>query len=325
MTHSAGYSIGPGQVGRRPNGWQRGRFPLRPRFVPLALLPALLSSCALRSQPPSAAPEIVAAGVISTEKGETPGSFTLARDELYFDRVLNHLDHWTIASARMEQGSWSRAETAPFVDPRYSDRDPFLSPDGRRLFFSSDRPAPGKNDRSYDLWTVERRADGSWGVPARLPEPINTITHEGTPVVTRDGTLYFKSGRPGAYGRIDLYRARPVEGGYAAPENVGPLINTRTTGAAFVTPDERVMLLLLRDPKDGRRVSLAVSANRNGAWTRPRVLTSGLAAHTDALVVSPDGRHLYFASQETGSGDLYRIDLRGLGLDRSIRRSLRAP
>ena len=71
-----------------------------------------------------------------------------------------------------------------------------IAPDGKRMFFASNRPPSS----GMDIWMVERTSDTSWSDPVRLPEPVNSAAEDGSPCVTKNGTLYFKSLRTGGIG-----------------------------------------------------------------------------------------------------------------------------
>ena len=57
-----------------------------------------------------------------------------------------------------------------FVALPVIEADAFITPDGKRLYYISTRHAPETDD--FDLWYVERTADGGWDEPQRLPEPV---------------------------------------------------------------------------------------------------------------------------------------------------------
>src|SRR5579872_35125 len=144
------------------------------------------------------APVIFGEGVISTSDDEFGGSFTPDGDTVYFCKSAPHSYRYTMLKSHRLHGHWTAPTVLPFSG-RYSDSDPTLSPDGTRMFWTSDRPVtPGTPKHDYDLWMVERTASGDWGRPQRLPAPINSDASEYAASMTRDGTLYFSSARDGA-------------------------------------------------------------------------------------------------------------------------------
>ena len=92
---------------------------------------------------------------------------------------------------------------------------PIESPDGRSLFFASNRAG------QLDIWVAARESGGDWGAPERLPAPVNTSANEFCPTPLPGGGLLFVSTRNDGLncgnGTSDFYetRLRP-EGGWAA-------------------------------------------------------------------------------------------------------------
>src|ERR1041385_7267413 len=87
----------------------------------------------------AAVPELVAPGVISTGDFESHIEFTPDGDTAYFVRSLANFAFWTIYETHRQGGQWSRPEIAQFSG-HFNDADPFITSDGRFLFFMSNRP-----------------------------------------------------------------------------------------------------------------------------------------------------------------------------------------
>jgi flagellar motor protein MotB len=102
---------------------------------------------------------------------------------------------------------------------------PSVSPDGRTLYFSSNRRG-GKG--RMDLWYTRKDKDGNWGVPVNLGEVINTEGNEMSPFMHVDNrTLYFSSdGHPGMGGYDLFVTRRDEQGNWSDPENLGYPLNT---------------------------------------------------------------------------------------------------
>jgi hypothetical protein len=105
--------------------------------------------------------------------------------------------------------------------------DPFVSLDGRTVYYTSFRPTDGGTEPrpDGDLWKVTRSGSG-WGTPVHLGAEINTAANEFFPSVTADGTLYFNSDREGGVGAWDIYRARKVGNGFAPAAVIPGDVNT---------------------------------------------------------------------------------------------------
>ena len=98
-----------------------------------------------------------------------------------------------------------------------------MSSDGRELYFVSRR------NGNADIYCSLRNADGTWGEPHNLGEPINTKGTEMAPFLHPDGhTLYFSSDKHLGMGGFDLFMSRRGEDGrWQEPVNLGFPINTQ--------------------------------------------------------------------------------------------------
>lgn len=285
-------------------------------------------------------PVIFAKGVISTRDYESSITFTPDGKTAYFVKSMPDLSFRVIVVSRFEQGKWSTPEVASFSG-QYNDTDPCLSPDGKKLFFASRRPITGTTPKAdYDLWFVELTNTG-WNEPHHLDAPVNTDSQETSPSATADGTLYFSSNRAGGKGGADLYRAKPGNGDYGAPENLGDTINSPGPEIqVFTSGDEQLLLLAAAGRADGiGSVDLYLSRRTNGVWSKPVNLGNKINSLgvDSAPRISPDGKYFFWTStrgygfedqqvkqlstaeltnklQSAGNslGDIYQIDLNAL-------------
>ncbi|MFO7922307.1 MAG: OmpA family protein [Bacteroidales bacterium] len=101
---------------------------------------------------------------------------------------------------------------------------PSISPDGRTLYFASNR---GAGQEKMDLWYSLRGENGKWKTPVNLGKDINTEGNEMSPFIHPDNkTLYFSSDGHVGMGGYDLFVTRRDEGNWSAPENLGYPLNT---------------------------------------------------------------------------------------------------
>jgi outer membrane protein OmpA-like peptidoglycan-associated protein len=138
---------------------------------------------------------------------------------------------------RRQGGVWQPPVNAGSINSRGWDSHPAITPDGRGIYFSSDRQG-GLGGR--DIWYTERREKG-WTIPVNLGPPVNTPGNEESPFLYFDGrTLYFMSdGHPGL-GSSDLFMSTRMENSWTEPKNLGYPINThRKEGALSIHPNGR--------------------------------------------------------------------------------------
>ena len=113
-------------------------------------------------------------------------------------------------SKKTADGSWSEGVELPFNADTYSVAHPALSPDEKRLYFSSDKP--GSYGRS-DIWYVELLDDGTYGTPVNIGNAINTEVRETFPFIDNNNVLYFATdGHPGLGGLDIFYTQLDAEG-----------------------------------------------------------------------------------------------------------------
>jgi hypothetical protein len=159
----------------------------------------------------------------------------------YSDRPggLGGYDLWV--TIRDDKGWQPPRNLGATINTAFNEYGPSLSPDGKTLFFSSNRPAATESQPSQDAWRATVREDlyrhdydlyMSSVTQSGLSPPIalaalNSSANEGSPAFSPVGDfLYFASDRPGGHGGFDLYRARLVHGTFGHPENLGPTVNT---------------------------------------------------------------------------------------------------
>ncbi len=132
-----------------------------------------------------------------------------------------------------EDGSWSApVNLGDVVNTKFSEKHPSISPDGRRLYFTSNRNG-GKGN--YDIWMSER-VGNAWSKPVNLGDSINTPGIEQSPFIHPDQkTLYFASdGWPGL-GKGDIFLSRlKDEGTWSRAENLGYPINSFNEEIGFI-------------------------------------------------------------------------------------------
>tara|TARA_R110001632_G_scaffold95933_8_gene202147 strand:+ start:485 stop:2347 length:1863 start_codon:yes stop_codon:yes gene_type:complete len=100
-------------------------------------------------------------------------------------------------------GAFAKAVPVPFNDKNYSTGHPALSPDGKTLYFASDRPG---GYGQADIWKVEIHEDGTFGIPENLGAVVNTSGKDAFPFINMDEQLYFTSDGHIGLGGFDIYR-----------------------------------------------------------------------------------------------------------------------
>ncbi|MGG5508198.1 MULTISPECIES: OmpA family protein [unclassified Myroides] len=127
-------------------------------------------------------------------------------------------------SRKNSDGTWGAAEELPFNSDEFNTAHPALTPDGKWMYFSSDRN--GGFGQS-DLFRVSVFDTGRFGQVENLGDRVNTAGRETFPFISNDYMLYFSSdGHPG-FGGLDLFKVKVNrDGQLGTPVNMGPDINS---------------------------------------------------------------------------------------------------
>ncbi|NCA85229.1 MAG: tetratricopeptide repeat protein [Clostridia bacterium] len=144
--------------------------------------------------------------VINTAKWESQPSLAADGRTLYFASTrgggFGNSDIW--CSHLYNDGSWSVPENlGDVINTSGSEMAPFIHPDGRTLYFSSDRHI---GLGGIDLYVSHADSLGRWGAPINLGYPINTASHEINIIVSATGDkAYISANRLGGMGGYDIF------------------------------------------------------------------------------------------------------------------------
>jgi hypothetical protein len=246
---------------------------------------------------------------ISSPKFESHAAFDPRTGDLYFVRSSPAFEGWRILVSHCTAHGWSEPEAPPFAGDGL-EADPYFTPDGGSLYFISSRSVDGMKRKDLDIWRVDRRADGAWGAPLHLPEPVNSPGAEWFPRPGPDRWLYFGSNRPGGLGRNDIWRARTDPAGGWTVENLGPSVNTAGEEyEALPSPDGSRLIVM----GDGGLYEARKAGARWSARIKLGARVNATGTEIGALL-SPTGRSLLFArdTKEPDSGEFFVWHERGV-------------
>jgi hypothetical protein len=266
----------------------------------------------LGQKPPGLVPEVFAPGIISTNSTEGCSVFFRNGTVFIFKQSSSRENLKDIFITEITNGIWAQPEPAPF-DTKYSDGDFTIAADEKTLYISSRRPLKegGKALTESNIW-VTKLIEDEWSEPRLLESTVNTEHHESYPAVTKDGTLYFFSRRPGGLGKSDLYRSRLINGKYAEAENLGPGINTgEHEWDPFIAADESFLIFCsTKSSGFGEDDLYATFRRRDGSWTEPVNMGEDFnsSASENRPFITPDGKYFFFTSTKSGNRDIYWVD-----------------
>lgn len=245
---------------------------------------------------------------ISSNQYESTPTFTPDGREMFFMSSNPRFERYRILWSRCTRDGWTRPTPPSFAgDPSVLEADPFVTADGKRVYFISSRHKRDQED--LDIWYVDRERDGSWGVAHPLPSPVNSTSAELLPRATADGRVYFGSSRPGGLGQGDIYVAARV-GNEWRVSNVGPPVNTASFEyEAEISSDERTMIVVA---DRGDRSHLYRFRKRDGRWIEQGRVPARPDVFQVGPLLSPEADRLLFAQVDADSarsGEMFLIDL----------------
>ncbi|MEA3450925.1 MAG: OmpA family protein, partial [Bacteroidota bacterium] len=164
--------------------------------------------------------------LINTNNNE--GAHTISADGkiIIFTRCTPYSGCDLFISENINKNKWSKPVKLPgTINSRYWESQPSLSPDGRTLYFTSNRPGGiGK----MDIWKSTFIGKNKWSKPINLGDSVNTIGNEMSPFIHFDNkTLYFSSDYHPGIGKFDIFKSSKINDSiWAKPFNIGFPINT---------------------------------------------------------------------------------------------------
>jgi outer membrane protein OmpA-like peptidoglycan-associated protein len=178
---------------------------------------------------------------LKTNVNDGPVTFNLTGDTIYYSRNLSLTNKKTnhagpenklgIFRAVLVNGKWTKVREFRYNDETYNVTAPCLSPDGKKLFFASDKPG---GIGGYDLYYSQWKGD-YWDKPINLGAAINTTGNESYPFINPSGDLFFSSdGHPGL-GGMDIFYSQFSNMEWLAPVQLDPPINSRYNDFGIIT------------------------------------------------------------------------------------------
>lgn len=255
----------------------------------------------LGQKPPGMTPVLFAPGFISTSLQEGPCTFTPSGDECVFmvsyRKPHIHTGFASLARSRIEKGHWSAPEFLPFSEGKFMDFYPFISYDGKELFFTSSRPT-GKSERKnqVSLWR-SRRVNDEWSDPEVLPFPINGRGDVSGPSLSLGGRFYFTLASDSGSA---IYESTYQDGRFGEPRKLPESINTKEGPFdGVISPDGSYYIVCVYNRADSfggtdLYVSFRIDTDH---WTPLKSLGAAVNSrlHEGSAIISPDGKYIFFS------------------------------
>lgn len=221
-------------------------------------------------------------------------------------------------------GKWAMSQNVAGINTPSNEGAPSISADGQIVFFASCQEIDGTYGEkrmgygSCDIFYSLRMGD-RWTKTGNIGPPINTRNWETQPSFSSDGkTLYFIRGTLTREGKQDdIYMSQLTERGtWGTPVRLSDKINTPgTEESVFIHPDNQTLYFSSDGHTGMGGLDIYMSKRQpDGEWGEAINLGYPINTYNDenSLLVGPDGKVAYFASNRAGGLgglDLYQFDL----------------
>jgi len=248
-------------------------------------------------KPPVNKPELFAPGLISNGIDHCSPSFSPDGKEIYFE-IMTRNNITKIGFTRLVNGAWMKPDTIPFSKKQsFQEGNPFITPDGKKIFFSSFRPGAVSVDKE-NIWYSERTPNG-WSDPKPVSSAVNNLRIHWSISISGSGNLYFQGTKLDNSESGGIYYSKLVNGEYTSPVKMDNAINLpgTMTSCPNIAPDESY-LVFTRIGKGPEDSGIFISfSDKSGNWL-PAVMLEGGSIDRGGLspLISPDRKYLFYVN-----------------------------
>jgi ankyrin repeat protein len=150
---------------------------------------------------PAGEPELFAADIVASPiEDENHSSVTFSPDgkEIYWNKSNK------IWMTKLVNDQWAEPAIVSFcLEDSLGYDNPFITPDGKKMFFTSGRPG-AVGARKENIWYVDRIPSG-WSEPKPVSSEVNAMQLHWSISVSHTGTLYWGGTGEDSHGRSEIY------------------------------------------------------------------------------------------------------------------------
>ena len=249
-------------------------------------------------EPPSTIPKLFAPSIVNTDNVELNIVFNTNNTEMFFSRIVDN--SFVIHHSELTNGKWSDIKPIKMYDDNVLVSvacDPTITKDGKTMHFLGVDPKLYENDVTREeLYTIppdiykSKKVNGKWELASKVNFSVSTEYLETYPVVTADGSLYFRSNRPSNKGGMNTYRAQ-----YLGNEKFETpiIINAKMEKKeliTYVSTDEQYAIT-------NGHGKFQITFNENGKWTKPKEIPLKYESNWRYYCpyMSPDGKYFIYS------------------------------
>lgn len=188
----------------------------------------------------------------------------------------------------------------PAVNSDADDMFPFISPDGKTLYFARKKHFQNTGPEMRDDIYVSKFDNGKWSTAVNIGEPLNNEQHNYVTWISGDGNSVLLANN---YEKVkqDISISRKTGTGWSFPKalKINDFYNDNEFSCYHMNTEGNVILMAIERPDALGDMDIYVSfLQSNKVWTAPKNIGSTIntAATEGSIFLAADNKTIYFAS-----------------------------
>jgi len=279
-------------------------------------------------------PELFAEGIISTkDKSVFNLTFTNDGKSIYFTRRQGN-EKQKIYFTNLVNNKWTEPQIVSFSTDR--DENPFVSPDGKTIYFGSARPIsnrPNKGNFDMNIWKTEW-SDNIWSDPIPLSETINQVQIEKEEwPSSNENSIYSSNGIDFFYATmlrgtktIEMYQTKLINNKFSKPLKLDDFFDDDKywKSTPTISPDGNYLIFNAYGVPSGEGgEDLYVCKKTTDGWSKAKNMGALINTSSEEAGAnfSKDGKYFFFARElketpdKDGIWNIYYVETKYLKLD----------
>ncbi|HUX55945.1 MAG TPA: OmpA family protein [Bacteroidales bacterium] len=193
---------------------------------------------------------------------------------------------------------WSKAKTlGKYINSIYWEAHGFITPDGKTLYFSSNRPG---GEGELDIWSAEKADDGTWKRPVNCGNVINSPYNENTPFYdSESNAMLFSSLGHISMGGYDVFRSIKRNGRWTKPIGLPYAFNSTGDNSFFILHNyaSGFVTSLFNEKNNSRNIYSIVAEDPADKIT----IVQGTISLQDGMSVDPEQTEISLSALNKGT------------------------